>query len=151
MLPFFLNSGFTIQRSFYDEAQEFNETGFLRTPDNYGFLTADFTVKKKLGIALTGNYTGKMYVPYFGLDQESPEDGELRVSNPFFDMGAKLRYTAKLYGARIKFYAGVKNIFNSYQNDFDSGVDRDPAYMYGPGLPRTIYFGVKIGNALNGS
>jgi outer membrane receptor for ferrienterochelin and colicins len=44
---------------------------------------------------------------------------------------------------------GVKNILNSFQNDFDLGIDRDPAYIYGPTMPRTIYFGVKIGNAIN--
>ena len=34
-------------------------------------------------------------------------------------------------------------------NDFDSGIDRDPAYIYGPTSPRTIYFGIKIGNMLD--
>lgn len=40
---------------------------------------------------------------------------------------------------------GIKNIFNSYQNDFDSGINRDPAYIYGPVTPRTLYFGLKLG------
>jgi outer membrane receptor for ferrienterochelin and colicins len=42
--------------------------------------------------------------------------------------------------------AGIKNIFNSFQNDFDKGIDRDPGYVYGPTSPRTIYFGVKFGS-----
>ncbi|WP_262921424.1 hypothetical protein [Maribellus maritimus] len=43
----------------------------------------------------------------------------------------------------------MKNIFNSYQNDFDEGIDRDPGYIYGSTLPRTVYLGIKVGNMLN--
>jgi outer membrane receptor for ferrienterochelin and colicins len=42
----------------------------------------------------------------------------------------------------------VKNIFNSWQRDFDRGIDRDPAYIYGPAYPRSVYLGVKFGNLL---
>jgi outer membrane receptor for ferrienterochelin and colicins len=48
----------------------------------------------------------------------------------------------------MQMFVGMKNIFNSYQGDFDSGINRDPGYLYGPSLPRTIYFGIKIGNLL---
>ena len=40
--------------------------------------------------------------------------------------------------------AGVQNIFNAYQNDFDKGADRDSGYIYGPSLPRSFFAGVKI-------
>jgi outer membrane receptor for ferrienterochelin and colicins len=36
------------------------------------------------------------------------------------------------------------NLFNSLQKDFDTGADRDSGYMYGPMMPRSIYFGVKL-------
>ena len=52
------------------------------------------------------------------------------------------------YGTFLQVFGGVKNIFNSYQNDFDTGMDRDPSYIYGPSLPRTVYIGVKLGNNL---
>jgi len=42
----------------------------------------------------------------------------------------------------------MKNIFNSYQSDFDSGINRDPSYIYGPVSPRTIYLGIRFGNML---
>jgi len=45
----------------------------------------------------------------------------------------------------MTFSLGVKNIFNSYQDDFDRGPMRDSDYVYGPGAPRTYFFGVKIG------
>ncbi len=94
------------------------------------------------------NYTGPMLVPYFGPDQSDPGLGELRTSGMFFDWGAKISYTIPINGASVQLYAGMKNILNSYQNDFDIGVDRDPGYIYGPMFPRTIYFGITFGNML---
>jgi len=141
--------GFTIQSSSYEEAQEFDEKRFFRTPNNYGFLTADWQATKKLGISLTGNYTGKMLIPYFGPTISDPETGELRESDIFFDLGAKVRYTIKLNGASMQIFTGVKNILNSYQDDFDYGIDKDPGYVYGPMNPRTFYIGIKIGNMLD--
>ena len=132
--------GFTIQRSEYEEVHELNETRFFRTPNNYGYFTIDWDPVKNLCVSSTGNYTGSMLVPY--------NESVLRESDPFFDFGMKLRYTFRINGAKLQLYTGMKNIFNSYQDDFDSGVNRDPAYVYGPSLPRTLYFGIKIGNML---
>jgi outer membrane receptor for ferrienterochelin and colicins len=63
----------------------------------------------------------------------------------FWDMGFKAAYEVKAYESfAIQLNAGVQNIFNSFQNDFDSGADRDSGYMYGPTLPRTVFFGIKL-------
>ena len=98
-------------------------------------------------IAFTGNYTGNMLVPYFGPQLPNPEVGELRESDSFFDAGVKLSYDFRISDdVKVQLSGGMKNIFNSYQSDFDTGIDRDPAYVYGPLTPRTIYFGLKIGN-----
>ncbi|MBW8333891.1 MAG: TonB-dependent receptor [Prolixibacteraceae bacterium] len=146
-VDFSLTSGFTIQTSRYDNPQEFNERRFFRTPDNYGFFALDWDFLKNFCLSATGNYTGRMLVPYFG-PLADPELGQLHRTNSFFDWGTKLSYTVKLNGAKLQFLGGIKNVFNAYQSDFDSGADRDPAYMYGPTQPRTIYFGIKIGNML---
>ena len=144
---FSLTSGFTLQTSMFNNPEEeFNEKRFFRTPNQYGFFAIDWDFYKNFLLSTTGNYTGSMLVPYFGT--ENP-DGELRESGSFFDLGAKLSYKVKLNGASVEFSGGIKNISNSYQNDFDIGIDRDPAYIYGPLSPRTIYFGIKIGNILN--
>ena len=142
------NSGFTIQKSIYDQAQEFDEKRFFRTPDNYGYFAVDWELTKKFKLSATGNYTGPMLVPYFG-PNTSPDLGELRTSDEFFDFGLKFRYNIKLNGATMQWYGGAKNLFNAYQSDFDLGIDRDPSYMYGPVAPRTFYVGVKIGNLVN--
>ncbi len=141
-------AGFTLQSSKYEEAQEFDEKRFFRTPNDYGYMALDWQVLKKWGISSTGTYTGKMLVPYFGMQIPDPDAGELRESDVFFDIGLKVRYSIKLNGASLQLYTGIKNIFNSFQSDFDSGIDRDPGYIYGPINPRTVYFGLKIGNFL---
>jgi outer membrane receptor for ferrienterochelin and colicins len=141
-------AGFTIQESRFTEKQEFDERKFFRTPHSYGFFTADINPLNKMTISATGTFTGKMLVPYFGPTIANPEDGELRESDSFFDLGFKISYDIKVNGATLQVFAGAKNIFNSYQSDFDLGIDRDPGYMYGPNQPRAIYFGFRIGNKL---
>lgn len=144
-----LNAGFTFQKSKYEAAQEFNEKNFFRTPENYGFFTLDWEATDSWCIIGTGTYTGNMLVPYFGTTISNPEEGILKKSGTFFDAGLKITKTLKLAHNNLEISGGMKNIFNSYQEDFDSGIDRDPAYVYGPMTPRTVYFGLKFGNILN--
>jgi len=157
-----VKSGATVQKSWYDDPQEFDENKFLRTPDSYGFLTVDLISGKDLGATVTGTYTGPMLVPHFGIDPEEATEQEsdaifrgdvitgsrLEKSGLFFDMGVKLHYTFAINGARMQLLGGVKNLFNAYQQDFDRGIYRDPGYTFGPVQPRTIYMGIRIGNRL---
>ncbi len=145
---FSFTSGFTLQSSKYDIEQEFDTRDFFRTPSDYGYFNLDWDFIKNICLSVTGTYTGKMLVPYFG-PLTNPDIGELRKSDPFFDLGSKIHYNIKLNGLTLQVFSGIKNIFNSFQSDFDSGIERDPAYMYGPVSPRTIYFGIKIGNKIN--
>lgn len=145
---FNLTAGYNIQSSRYEEAQEFDEKRFLRAPDNYGFFSLDWKLDKNWSVAGSGSYTGRMLVPYFGPDLENPEDGELRQSRQFLDLGLKVSYNLRINETKMNFYAGVKNLFNSYQSDFDFGIDRDPSYVYGPSAPRMVYVGFKFGNNL---
>lgn len=143
-----LSSGFTWQKSRYEVAQEFDEKNFFRTPSTYGFITLNWDPFKHAVISSSLNYTGQLLVPYFGPDQTDPNQGELRTSGNFFDWGIKLSYTIPINGASLQVYGGMKNILNSYQDDFDRGINRDPGYVYGPMFPRTFYFGMTFGNAI---
>ena len=144
---FQFQSGFTFQKSMFEKEQEFGEIRFFRTPDTYGYISLNYNPIQVLNIAFTGNYTGSMLVPYFGSQLADPGAGELRKSNSFFDAGLKLSYDIKITDdVKIQLNGGIKNIFNSFQHDFDSGIDRDPGYIYGPLNPRTLFFGLKIGN-----
>lgn len=71
------------------------------------------------------------------------------MSLTFFDAGIKGEYIIKLVnGFEMSLSTGIKNVFNSYQDDFDKGINRDPAYIYGPNLPHSVYFGTKVSNLL---
>jgi outer membrane receptor for ferrienterochelin and colicins len=143
-----VSSGITIQSSAYDAAQEFDERRFFRSPSSYGFFAIDLDITDNLCITSTGSYTGKMLIPYFGPDTD-PVSGELRSSDPFFDMGIKISYDIRLNGSTMQLITGMKNIFNSFQSDFDLGINRDPAYIYGPISPRMVYAGIRIGNQIS--
>ena len=63
----------------------------------------------------------------------------------FFYIDLNVVYDFKLYkSVNLQVNAGIQNIFNAYQNDFDKGADRDSGYIYGPSLPRSFFAGVKI-------
>jgi len=140
--------GYSLQTSKYSDPQEFGQTKFLRTPNQHGFFIFDWKPSKKLLIAASGTFTGKMLLAYFGPTIPNPDEGELRTSKSFTDIGLKVQYTFKINNASLQLYAGIKNLLNEYQSDFDYGPDRDPAYVYGPAAPRTVYAGLKIGNLL---
>ncbi|TKG93455.1 TonB-dependent receptor [Puteibacter caeruleilacunae] len=144
--------GLTLQKSEYESEQdEFDEKRFFRVPDTYGFATINWAATKKFNIAVSGNYTGSMLVPYYGPNVPNIEPdkigevGELRESDSFMEVGTKFSYDIKLSKSlKMALSAGVKNIFNSYQDDFDKTAKRDPGYIYGPNQPRSIYVGVAI-------
>ena len=146
---FEFSSGFTSQISEYKEVQNWGTKKFLRTPNKYGFFMLDCQLMKGLSLSANANYTGTMSILYEGVEDKPVDVNGLIESESFFDLGLKLNYSLKLGNADFQVLGGVKNIFNSYQSDFDSGIERDPAYVYGPLSPRTIYFGIKFGNFFN--
>ncbi|WP_423129549.1 TonB-dependent receptor [Gaoshiqia sp. Z1-71] len=144
---FVMQSSLTLQQSKYESPQEFDEYRFFRTPETYGYLSMTYSSGPLFRASLTGNYTGKMLVPYFGNLLDHPENGQLNRTDSFFDLGVKLSRDLKIGNElSLQLYGGVKNILDSFQDDFDYGADRDPGYIYGPLAPRTFYLGVKIGN-----
>ncbi len=61
------------------------------------------------------------------------------------DLNLKLSYDFQLDGSvKLQLNGGVQNILNSYQNDFDKGIDRDSKYIYGPAMPRSFSLGLKV-------
>ena len=144
---FQMQLGFTAQNSRYKEMRAWADDvaatrRMFRTPDFYGYFTASYNPLKQLTLSLTGTYTGRMLVEHHA----GMIDKNLTVETPsFWDMGFKAVYDFRLYNSfNIQLNAGVQNMFDSFQRDFDSGADRDSGYMYGPALPRTFFFGVKL-------
>ena len=144
-----LQAGFTLQSSMYKEAQTWSSNPALapirqmfRSPGRYGYLTYSLTPVKPLTLSLLGTYTGTMLVQHFGPDPSKDQE----VWTPdFYDVNFKTSYDIRIDGNTIlQLNAGVQNLFNSFQKDFDTGITRDAGYMYGPSLPRSYFAGVKL-------
>ncbi len=157
--------GFTLQTARYDEPEEILEAPddfqligssstkkILRTPNLYGYFTANYKASGHIDIDLSGAYTGSMVVPYAGgghfeLKGGNPGDAGFFDSPEFFELNTKIDYHFRLKGDySMSLIGGIQNIFNSYQKDWDYGPDRDSAFIYGPSRPRTFFIGIEIGN-----
>lgn len=142
-----LQAGVTLQRSRYKEPESWSLTvapqkKMFRAPDAYGYFTSTFTPLKRFTASLSGTYTGSMLVQHVA--GYVPEDCEVTTPD-FFDMNLKLSYDIPVYkSVTLQVNAGIQNIFDSYQNDFDKGALRDAGYIYGPGTPRSYFVGCKI-------
>jgi len=141
--------GFTFQKSEYKKNQKWSDDSTLapqkkmfRSPNNYGYLTVNYNIVKKITISLSSTYTGSMLVNHFA--GYIAKDTEKKTPN-FYDLNLKLSYDFKLNSsATLQVNGGIQNIFNSYQNDFDKGEFRDDDYIYGPALPRSFFLGLKV-------
>lgn len=147
---FSLQAGLTIQRSRYDEAQAWSDDeavapvrDLFRSPNVYGYMVACYSPFKNFDIDLSGTYTGPMLAQHL---KGSGTDVDVAVKTPsFWDMSCKISYEFNIMKiCRLNLHAGVKNIFNAYQKDFDQGELRDSGYIYGPSLPRSLVVGMGL-------
>ena len=143
-----IESGFTIQRSLYDNAVSYSDNlvskrAFLRTPNNYGYATIDYTPSDKFRLSTSLVHTGRMELVHMGGSPEQEND-EYKTSDIFNSIGVKATYIQKMekVGVSLEYSLGVKNLTNDYQHDFDSGKERDSNFIYGPSVPRTFYVGL---------
>ncbi|MFT6210886.1 MAG: outer membrane receptor for ferrienterochelin and colicins [Bacteroidia bacterium] len=150
-------SGATIQTAHYSEEEEIwtpddatdsspttSIKRLLRTPDVYGFFSLVYQPIKPLSLSYSGVVTGVMSAPHV-VDVET-ERTIIERTPSFFENNIKISYTFRFAGNyRIEIFAGMQNIFNSYQKDFDAGANRDAGYVYGPLRPRTVFTGLKFG------
>ncbi|MGO3182449.1 MAG: TonB-dependent receptor [Aequorivita sp.] len=153
----FFQAGVTLQKSMYKEDQVLFESDgsivgegdviineFPRSPNVYGFLNTNWEFIEDIRLDVTGSYTGSMMVPHAISDSGYLE---LVDTDPFFDMTTKLTYHFDpIENFHMEISGGVQNVFNSYQDDFDSGAGRDSTFIYGPNRPRTFFVGLKFGD-----
>jgi outer membrane receptor for ferrienterochelin and colicins len=144
-----IETGYTLQTSRFDAEVQYIDglagiKDFIRTPNQYGFATLSFTPNEHWSANVNYVYTGSMILPHFAGAPNQLVD-EYYYSDPFSDVNLKVAYSLRLnaINSDVEFYGGVKNIFNSYQSNFDVGKNRDSNFVYGPALPRTLFVGVK--------
>ncbi|MEM9859700.1 MAG: TonB-dependent receptor, partial [Bacteroidota bacterium] len=147
--------GGTAQQTSFVEAQDIfasEDTGgdaivvdeFVRNPNLYGYFTSNYNFNEAFSLDLTGTYTGTMIVPRVVGADGSPD---LLNTDSFFDVNLKASYHFEISDDfHLEFSTGFRNLFNSYQPEFDSGPERDSNFIYGPAAPRSVFFSIKIGN-----
>ena len=145
-----VQAGVTLQRSRYKSPEVWSDNPdvapakkMFRTPDVYGYLTANWEISRAFKASLNGTCTGPMTVQHLA-GSGTPVDEAVRTP-VFFDASLMLTYCVKVLGkADLDITAGISNIFNSYQRDFDQGPMRDSGYIYGPMLPRSLSVGFRL-------
>lgn len=145
-----VEAGYTLQTSVHDQPVE-NIEGlapkkeFLRTPDQYGYLVLTLNPTKNINASFNSLYTGTMLQAKYSPDK-SLRPNEYRTAPSYTEFGVKLGYTFSLpsIDSGLEIFGGIKNLTNNYQDDFDNYKNRDSNYIYGPSLPRTIYFGLRL-------
>ena len=148
-------TGFTYQQSRFSDQQtiwenedptdpkKISSDRVMRSPELYGYTTLSYTPIAALKLSYNGVFTGQMYVPHV-IEAQSGEQVIVKSPN-FYEQNLRAAYTFSLTdNYKLEVFAGVKNIFNQYQKDFDKGKDRDADYIYGPQHPRTYFMGLKL-------
>jgi len=144
---FEIRTGFTFKKNKYkDILSDFNTRNFLRTPDIFGYLRTSYQILPELTGFISMKYSGSMYVPHEIPDETSDEPILLLTESPSFtEFDLALTYKMNLFGnVNNVLTLGIKNLTDTFQKDLDFGVSRDPAYVYGPIQPRTIYFSADL-------
>ena len=148
---FEVEAGFTLQSSLFDDPVE-NIEGldskreFLRTPNDYGYATFTYTPSKRFNLSANIVYTGQMEIAHMAGENTGQSVDEYYKTPSFTELSLRAGYNFDLLkvNTNLALYGGVKNVTNSYQNDFDIGKNRDSDYIYGPGAPRSVFLGLKI-------
>ena len=146
---FQFQSGYTIQDSKFDESILYSEDlektdKFLRTPKNYGYMYLTYLFNNQFKLSSDLVYTGSMDLVHYASEYNIQAD-EYYKTPDFLTFGLNFTYSDIVKkGMSFEINVGVKNITNSYQNNFDQFKFRDSNFIYGPSLPRTLLFGIKF-------
>jgi len=137
-----LRGGWTFEHGEHSEPDpDFKSKTVFRTPTMYGFIEASGKLPFGLEPFSAVDITGPMKAPHYaGYIKENT----LETTPWFFDWDVGL--SCRVPGQQrphLKLSVIGRNILNSFQSDFDKGPARDAGYVYGPALPRSIWFELK--------
>ena len=113
------------------------ERDFLESPRQYAVMQLAYLEPRFADLSIGAIFTGRMK----DINQRT---GELNAPR-FLVWNASLarRFAPRGFPA-FTASLGIKNAFDSRQGDLETGVDRDPYYLYGPRTPRTVYTGLRL-------
>ena len=161
---FLFQVGVTFQRALFDEKQSWFEPEdaeeealnyvtptrrMLRTPDTYAYFVASWQPLRSFTTSLSGNFTGSMLVPHeagFGTENDRFSEVYRTYETPtFFELNIRFAYDFQLHAnTRLQLNAGVNNVFDSFQRNFDTGAGKDGDFVFGPIMPRMFFAGVRL-------
>lgn len=139
---FTLRGGFVLQRGEHSEADpDFASRSVFRSPSAYGFAEASGRLPFGLEPFTAVDLTGPMKVPHYsGFVTTSA----LRTSPWFVDWDVGVSHRLAIpKGPRLRLALVGRNLLNAFQRDLDRGPLRDAGYVYGPALPRSLWFELK--------
>ena len=136
------NIGLAYARTRYDKDQEIFDGVFTdqynKTPDWSGIAQLNYDNPDLIDAYVSVKWTGTMEVANSNTET-------LNDSQDFYvvDLGISKTF-AVANDIDLTLRAGVKNLFDTYQDDIESGASRDSTYVYGPRYPRTVTVGARI-------
>lgn len=113
------------------------ERDFLETPRHYAVVQATYARPEAGSVTVSAVYTGPMKDINLRTGILNARTPDFLVWNATVSRSFQWRDLPK-----TSVTLGVKNLFDSRQRDLESGVDRDPYYLYGPRTPRTVFASV---------
>lgn len=144
-----IKAGFTYENALYDSPIQWSEDPSVdrlerlpRSPNWYGYMNFGLLSIPRFDINLSAKLTGPMQVPHFLSEVEEGLQDELIESETFFELDFNVGFVI-LENPNLIINAGVVNVLNSFQSNFDTGITRDAAFIYGPLRPRTMFVGLK--------
>lgn len=155
--PFTLDVSYTEQRGHFRESQLLLGTPgdpvdnaifsdrTPRLPDRFGVVRITYDAGwAELWAA--GRLTGPMLVPHIVSSQAGDFIENRLVRTPAlvtFDVGLNKTWEIGK-GRTLTANVGVRNLFNTFQDDLDRGAFRDPTFVYGPRQPRMFFAGLTV-------
>lgn len=109
-----------------------------RFPTTTGNIQLDYDIKN-WDFVLTGNFQGPMYIDYYNteINPVIGDQSKIKKTDPYMTFSARVSKQMN----QLKFYGGIKNIFNYLQDE--KHLD-DAAFMYAPVYGTMFYAGVSF-------
>lgn len=138
-----VNAGVAYSHARFDSADtDRNTDRYNKTPDWSGIVQINYKNDALFDAFIALKWTGEMYVDR--LDSVNPDANPVEKSPHFFVVDLNISKKIQFEHYDLTLRAAINNVFDAYQNDQETGFDRDPGYIYGPRTPRTFVLGAQI-------